>query len=70
MGRPSTNSGRLSIEIDPGLKVRASIAALRAGMTLSQLVERGLVLAMQEIRAKGKHKPPPEPEQLPLDKGE
>ena len=85
MGRPSTSSGRLSIELDPALKMRASIAALKAGVSLSQLVERGLKLAIAELRegsdrterqrrsrGAGEHRQPavPGPEQPELPQGE
>ena len=52
MGRQPTNAGRLSLDIDQTLKVKASVAALKAGLTLTQLVERGIVLALAELRAK------------------
>jgi predicted HicB family RNase H-like nuclease len=54
MGRQATNSGRISLDVDAALKMRATIAAIKAGMTLTQLVERGLVLALNELRAKAK----------------
>ncbi len=54
MGRQATSSGRISLDMDPGLKLKASIAALRAGISLTALVERGIVLALAELRAKAK----------------
>jgi len=50
--RATTTGGRLSLDMDPALKLKASIAALRQGISLTQLVERGIVLALAEIRAK------------------
>jgi hypothetical protein len=74
MGRPATATGRLSIDVDPALKLRASIFAMKNGLSLTELVERGLVLAMAEARAKaGVAKMPPKrraPEQLPLEQRE
>ena len=54
MGRQPTSSGRLSLDVDAGLKLRASIAAMKAGISLTELVERGIVLALAELRAKAK----------------
>jgi hypothetical protein len=68
MGRTPTSSGRLSLDVDASLKQRAAIAAIKAGVSLTQLVERGLVLAMAELR--GKTPAPTKrrtPTQLPLD---
>jgi hypothetical protein len=55
MGRKPTNAGRLSIEIDPALKMRATVASIKAGLTLSQMVERGLTLALAELRTQAKN---------------
>lgn len=57
MGRRATNAGRLSLDVDAALKLRASIAAMKAGVSLTQLVERGIVLALAELRAKAKAEP-------------
>jgi len=54
MGRQATNSGRISLDVDAALKMRATIAAIKAGVSLTQLVERGIVLALAELRAKAK----------------
>jgi len=54
MGRKPTNAGRLSLDVDAALKLKASIAALKAGISLTQLTERGLVLALAELRAQAK----------------
>jgi predicted HicB family RNase H-like nuclease len=54
MGRQATNSGRISLDVDPALKLKASIAALKSGVSLTRLVERGLVLALAELRAQAK----------------
>ncbi len=44
IGRPSaTSSSKTGVYLDEALKLRASIAALRAGCTLSELVTRALV---------------------------
>lgn len=56
MGRQPTNSGRISLDVDADLKLKATIAALRAGINLTALVERGMVLAMAELRAAAKDK--------------
>ena len=54
MGRSPTNAGRISLDVDAALKMRATIAAIKSGMTLTQLVERGMVLALAELRAQAK----------------
>ena len=50
MGRSPTNAGRISLDVDAALKMRATFAAIKAGMTLTQLVERGMHLALAELR--------------------
>ena|SRR5438094_8082476 len=52
--RATTRGGRLSLDMDPALKLKASIAALRAGISLTELVSRGLVLALAELRDKAR----------------
>jgi len=43
MGRPaSSRSGRITLDIDPQLKVRASIAAIRRQVTLTALIEAAI----------------------------
>ena len=43
MGRPaSSRSGRITLDIDPALKLRANIAALKRQTTLTKLIEEAL----------------------------
>jgi len=43
MGRPaSSRTGRITLDIDPALKLRASIAALKRQTTLTRLIEEAL----------------------------
>jgi len=44
-------SGRTTLNIDPALKKRATLFALRHGLTLSALIEHGLKLAMAQKEA-------------------
>ena len=43
MGRAATDSTKTGVYLDPALKKRAAIWALRQGITLSELVSRALV---------------------------
>ena len=53
MGRYArAHSGRTTLNIDPKLKARATLYAIRHGLTLSQLIEQGLKLAMREANGR------------------
>jgi predicted HicB family RNase H-like nuclease len=42
MGRRATKSGRMTVDLDPKLKERAAVWAVRNGTTLTAMVEDGL----------------------------
>jgi len=42
MGRLATTSGKTTINLDPKLKERAAVWAVRHGTTLKDMVEQGL----------------------------
>ncbi len=46
--RPRTTTGKTTLNLDPKLKQRAAVWAIRNGMTLSEMVEEGLRLVMVE----------------------
>jgi hypothetical protein len=46
--RATTTSGKTTLDLDPKLKERAAVWAMRNGTTLSEMVERGLRLVMAE----------------------
>ena len=46
--RATTTSGKTTLDLDPKLKERAAVWAMRNGTTLSAMVERGLRLVMAE----------------------
>jgi hypothetical protein len=46
MGRPATKRGKTTLDLDPKLKERAAVWAVRHGTTLRQMVEDGLRLVM------------------------
>jgi hypothetical protein len=49
MGRRATpTSEKTTLNLDPKLKERAAVWAMRNGMTLGEMVERGLRLVMAE----------------------
>ena len=49
MGRPpNPKTGRVTLDLDPKLKLRASIAALREGVTLTELIEAALRSYLKE----------------------
>jgi predicted HicB family RNase H-like nuclease len=46
MGRQATKSGKTTLDLDPKLKERAVVWAVRNGTTLKEMVEEGLRLVM------------------------
>jgi hypothetical protein len=46
MGRMATKSGKTTVDLDPKLKGRAAMWAVRNGTTLKDMVEEGLRLVM------------------------
>jgi predicted HicB family RNase H-like nuclease len=46
MGRMATKSGKTTVDLDPKLKERAAVWAVRNGTTLKDMVEEGLRLVM------------------------
>jgi len=46
MGRPPTKSGKTTLDLDPRLKERAAVWAVRNNATLREMVEEGLRLVM------------------------
>ena len=46
MGRQATKSGKTTLDLDPKLKERAAVWALRNSLTLKEMVEEGLRLVM------------------------
>ena len=42
MGRRATKGGRMTVDLDPKLKERAAVWAVRNGTTLTAMVEDGL----------------------------
>jgi hypothetical protein len=44
--RPATATGKTTLDLDPALKQRAAVWALRNGTTLKEMVEEGLRLVM------------------------
>jgi hypothetical protein len=46
MGRRAGGSGKTTLDLDPKLKQRAVLWAIRNGTTLSDMVEEGLRLVM------------------------
>ena len=46
MGRRATKGGKTTLVLDPKLKGRAAVWAIRHGLTLREMVEVGLRLVM------------------------
>jgi hypothetical protein len=46
MGRPVTKRGKTTLDLDPKLKERAAVWAVRHATTLKEMVEQGLRLVM------------------------
>ena len=46
MGRQATKSGKTTLDLDPKLKERAAVWAVRHRTTLKEMVEEGLRLVM------------------------
>jgi predicted HicB family RNase H-like nuclease len=46
MGRRAAAGGKTTLDLDPKLKERAAVWALRHGVTLKEMVEDGLRLVM------------------------
>ena len=46
MGRRATKSGKTTLDLDPRLKERAAVWAVRNSTTLKEMVEEGLRLVM------------------------
>jgi hypothetical protein len=66
MGRPvSTTSEKTGIYLNERLKLRASLWAMRHGMTLSEMVSAALTYFMREHAATSKRSHEPEQIELP-----